>query len=65
ALSTAITHPKLMKKLTRKKIIFGYRNEGLIHLQKTSLEELVELISTLGILLQTKTYLFWRQETTN
>ncbi|MEM2984788.1 MAG: hypothetical protein QXL24_06165, partial [Candidatus Jordarchaeaceae archaeon] len=65
ALSTGVTHPKLMKKLTRKKIIFGYRKEGLIHLQKTSLEELVELISTLGILLQTKTYLFWRQETTN
>ncbi|MBS7649678.1 hypothetical protein KEJ17_08575, partial [Candidatus Bathyarchaeota archaeon] len=59
ALSTGITHPKLMKKLTRKKIIFGYRKEGFDRLKETDVDELVDLIFILGILLQTKVYLLW------
>ena len=62
ALSPAVTHPKLMKKLTRKEMIFGYRKEGLAALEEVTEDRLEELIFTLGILLQTKTYLFWRTQ---
>ena len=59
ALSVGVTHPKLIKKLVRKGIIFGYGKEAFAHLIEADIDELVELISTLQVLLQTKAYLFW------
>jgi ABC-type ATPase with predicted acetyltransferase domain len=60
ALSAAVEHPKILKKLMRIEMIFGYRKEGLTVLEKANVDKLTELISTLSILLQTKVYLFWR-----
>jgi hypothetical protein len=60
ALSIATDHPKILKKLMRRDVIFGYREEGLEALEKADVEKLAELIFTSGILLQTKVYLFWR-----
>jgi GNAT superfamily N-acetyltransferase len=59
ALSTAIDHPKILKKLMKREMIFGHRKEGLAALEKADIDKLAELIYTLSILLQTKVYLFW------
>jgi ABC-type ATPase with predicted acetyltransferase domain len=60
ALSIAVEHPKILKKLMRKEMIFGYRKEGLEALEKADVNKLSELVYTLSILLQTKVYLFGR-----
>jgi energy-coupling factor transporter ATP-binding protein EcfA2 len=62
ALSAAVDHPKILKKLMRREMIFGYRKEGLEALEMANVDKLAELISTLSILLQTKVYLFWRAD---
>jgi hypothetical protein len=58
ALSTAVDHPKTLKKLMRREMIFGYRKEGLTALEMADADKLEELICTLSILLQTEVYLF-------
>jgi hypothetical protein len=64
ALSAAVEHPKILKKLMRREMIFGYRKEGLEALENANMNKLAELIHTLSILLQSKVYLFWKKNET-
>lgn len=51
-----------MKRLAKKKMIFGYREGALTKMRDANIDKLVELIHIIGILLRIKTYLFYRRD---
>jgi len=43
-------------------MLFGHKKVYVVEIKKTSLERLAHLIRVCGFLMQTKTYLFWKNE---